>query len=116
VKSSVIVVSHLGDHIEDSLGSLAPYRGRSHVEVILVDNGSADRCGESAAARHPWLRVLRSERNLGFAGGVHLGAEAAAGDVLVLLNDDAAAGEGFVEAHLECLAAHPGAAASAGRR
>jgi GT2 family glycosyltransferase len=115
VKASVVVVAHLGDHLDDSIGSLEPYRGRGDVEVIVVDNGSAEQCGEGAAARHPWLRVLRAQRNLGFAGGVHLGAEAAAGEVLVLLNDDAAAGEGFVEAHLECLAAHPEAAASAGR-
>jgi GT2 family glycosyltransferase len=35
--------------------------------------------------------------------------------VLILLNDDAAAQEGFVEAHLEVLSANPAAAVSAGR-
>jgi GT2 family glycosyltransferase len=116
MKASVIVASHAGAHLlEDSLGSLASYAESSDVEVVLVDNASSDRSGDAAIARWPWVKVVRSETNLGFAGGVRLGVEAASGDVLVLLNDDAAAGEGFVEAHLDVLASSPGAAASAGR-
>ena len=116
MKASVIVVVHAGaHHLEDSLASLASCAGRGGIEVVLVDNASADHCGEESRRRWPWARVVRSEHNLGFAGGVHLGADAATGDVLVLLNDDAAAGEGLVEAHLETLAANPRAAVSAGR-
>jgi GT2 family glycosyltransferase len=116
MKTSVIVVVHAGaHHLEDSLGSLGSYAEHSDVEVVLVDNASSDRSGDAAIARWPWVKVVRSESNLGFAGGVHLGAEAASGEVLVLLNDDAAVGEGFVEAHLEVLASNPSAAASAGR-
>lgn len=116
MKASVIVVVHAGaHHLGDSLASLAPYSDRSDVEVILVDNASPDGCGDQALSRYPWVRVVSSDTNAGFAGGVHLGADAATGEVLVLLNDDAAAAEGFVEAHLDNLAAHPSAAASAGR-
>lgn len=116
MKASVIVVVHAGaHHLDDSLGSLTRYSHRSDVEVVLVDNGSADGCGDVVERRFPWVRVVRSDTNTGFAGGVHLGAAAATGEVLVLLNDDAAADEGIVEGHLESLAAHPNAAASAGR-
>ena len=115
-RASVIVVAHAGmEHLEDSVVSIEAEGERGLSEVILVDNASPDACGEAASTRWPWLRVVRSERNLGFAGGVNLGAEAATGEVLILLNDDAAADEGFVEAHLETLAAHPAAAATAGR-
>lgn len=116
MKASVIVVVHAGaHHLADSLGSLSAYAERSDVEVVLVDNGSADRCSETAIARWPWVKVVRSESNLGFAGGVHLGADEASGEVLIFLNDDAAAADGFVEAHLDVLASKPDAAASAGR-
>jgi len=112
----VIVVAHAGLlHLEDSIDSLAAGAARGDFEVVLVDNASPDRCGEAAVDRWPWLEVVRSESNLGFAGGVNLGAAAAGGDVLVLLNDDAAAEDGFVEAHLEALGEHQAAAASAGR-
>ena len=115
--ASIIVVAHAGlGHLEDSLGSLADESVRCGAEVILVDNGSADSCGEAAVRRWPWVEVVRTEVNLGFAGGVGLGADAAGGDVLILLNDDAAADEGFVDAHLEVLADHPEAAVSAGER
>jgi GT2 family glycosyltransferase len=116
LKASVIVVAHAGaHHLDDSLESLSSYADSSEVEVVLVDNGSADRCGDAATRRWPSVKSVRSESNLGFAGGVHLGVEAATGEVLVFLNDDAAASEGFVEAHLEALASNPRAAASAGR-
>lgn len=116
MNASVIVVTHAGaDHLDDSLASLVPYADRSDVEVVLVDNASVDGCADGVARHYPWVRVVRSERNLGFAGGVQLGAAAARGDVLVLLNDDAAAEPDFVEAHLECLGSCPDAAASAGR-
>ncbi len=116
MRATVIIISHAGEHhLDDSLGSLSRDADRGAVEVVLVDNGSADRCGEEARRRFRWLRTVRSEHNLGFAGGVHLGAEAASGDVLVLLNDDAAAENGLVEAHLEALASNQKAAVSAGR-
>jgi len=116
VKASVIVIVHAGaHHLDDSLGSLSGDGERGAYEIVLVDNGSADRCGDEALRRFPWVRTVRSEHNLGFAGGVHLGAEVASGDVLVLLNDDAAAEEGLVEAHLEVLASNQKAAVSAGR-
>lgn len=116
MKASVIVVVHAGaHHLADSLESLARYSNRTDIEVILVDNASPDICGDEAERRYPWVRVVRSEINAGFSGGVHLGADAATGEVLVLLNDDAAAAEDFVEAHLDNLSAHPKAAASAGR-
>jgi GT2 family glycosyltransferase len=109
-------VAHAGfEHLEDSLESLASDSQRRDAEVVLVDNGSSDRCGEAAKRRWPWVRVVRSERNLGFAGGVNLGAASAAGDVLVLLNDDAAADEGFIDAHLQTLADHHDVAATGGR-
>jgi GT2 family glycosyltransferase len=116
MKASIIIVVHAGaHHLADSVGSLIDCAERSDIEVLVVDNGSADRCGDEAGRRYPWARVLRSDINLGFAGGVHLGAAEADGDVLVLLNDDAAAQPGFVDAHLEALADHPDAAVSAGR-
>jgi GT2 family glycosyltransferase len=116
MKASVIVVVHAGaKHLDDSLGSLGVYSDRSDIEVVVVDNGSVDRCIEAAQERFPWAKAVRSEENLGFAGGVHLGVSAASGQVFVLLNDDAAAGAGFVETHLDTLDSNPRAAVSAGR-
>jgi GT2 family glycosyltransferase len=111
----VVVTHHGGDRLADSLGSLARSANRSDVELILVANGAPAATAGIAARDYPWARVVRSESNLGFAGGANLGGSAAAGEVLILLNDDAAAADGFVEAHLGVLGRHPEAAASGGR-
>jgi GT2 family glycosyltransferase len=116
VKASVIVVTHAGtERLSDGLASLEGYGNRSDMEIILVDNGAPDDCSATAGRDYPWARVVRSEQNLGFTGGANLGAEAADGEILLLLNDDAAAEPGWVEAHLDVLDANPGAAASGGR-
>ena len=60
-------------------------------ELILLDNGSPEPLSAEALAEHPLLplRLLRSENNLGFAGGNNLAARSARGEYLVLLNADA---------------------------
>ncbi|MFN8162850.1 MAG: glycosyltransferase family 2 protein [Solirubrobacterales bacterium] len=67
-------------------------------ELIVVDNDSDDGTAEEAAALAPAARVLRTGRNIGFAAGCNAGAEAAGGDLLVILNPDAAPLPGFGEA------------------
>ena len=62
-------------------------------ETIVVDNASTDGSPERLERDYPWVRLIRAASNLGYAGANNLGASAALGDVIVLLNPDA-----FVEA------------------
>jgi len=57
-------------------------------ELIVVDNGSQRDEAAELRRRYPMLTVLRSPRNLGFAGGNNLGIRAARGRYLLLLNND----------------------------
>ncbi len=57
-------------------------------EVIVVNNG-ADAPTQAAIGRLPAIvRVVRSEQNVGFAGGNNLGVRESTGSVVALLNDD----------------------------
>jgi GT2 family glycosyltransferase len=67
-------------------------------ELVVVDNGSADGTPEAVASLVPAARIVRSGRNAGFAGGCNAGAAVANGDLLVILNPDAAPLPGFGEA------------------
>ncbi len=70
---------------------------------MLVDNGSA---GEEASrvGRSLGVRVVRSDANVGFAGGVELGLAQARGDLVGLINDDAVAGPNWLGAAARVLA------------
>ena len=57
-------------------------------EVIVVDNGSANNEAETIASRYANVKCIRSERNLGFAGGNNLGIRHAQGKYLFLVNND----------------------------
>lgn len=59
-------------------------------ELIVVDNGSVDGSAELVREIAPAARLLQSDHNAGFAAACNGGARMAAGDLLVILNPDAA--------------------------
>lgn len=86
--SSAVVVSYRpGTWLGPCLASVAG----QFDEVVLMDNGS-EGAEASTVGRKMGARVFRSEVNRGFAPAVNVGASAARGDILALLNDDAVAG------------------------
>jgi GT2 family glycosyltransferase len=69
------------------------------LEVILVDNGSQDGSARAAAARWgPRLAVIENAGNEGFARGNNQALQVARGEWVFLLNNDAVADPGAVEA------------------
>lgn len=79
------------------------------LELVVVDNGSAD--GSVEALREGFaadpVTVIEAGENLGFARGVNLGARAAAGSWLLLLNPDTVTLPGSLDALLVFARAHP---------
>ncbi|MEG1759212.1 MAG: glycosyltransferase family 2 protein [Alistipes sp.] len=57
-------------------------------ELIVVDNGSRENEAAVLRQKYPEITVLRSDRNLGFAGGNNLGLRVARGEYVFLLNND----------------------------
>src|SRR6266705_1449655 len=58
------------------------------IEAIVVDNASSDGSGERISQSFPWVQVVRSEENRGYAGGCNLGMLHARGAYFLLLNND----------------------------
>ena len=58
------------------------------IEVIVVDNASTQDEATELERRYPQVIVIRSDKNLGFAGGNNLGIQAAKGKYLFFINND----------------------------
>lgn len=57
-------------------------------ECILVDNGSVDSSLATDVKAYPKVKFLRSEENLGFAGGNNIGLDLCEGEYIFLVNND----------------------------
>lgn len=95
--SVLIVAWNSREELGRTLPALLPEL-REGDELIVVDNDSDDGTAEAVLAQAPAAKIVRMGRNAGFAGGCNAGAEEANGDLLVILNPDAAPLPGFGEA------------------
>ena len=77
------------------------------VEMVLVDNASQDGTADFVAEHYPWVKLVRSAANTGFAVGCNLGMEAASGDYFLMFNPDAFAKAEALEAMMDFLKKHP---------
>jgi GT2 family glycosyltransferase len=116
VISAVLPCFNVGDHALAAATALAalPRPAGSALEIIVVDDASTD---DSAARLDGALaapaRLLRAPRNLGRGGAINLGAAAARGEALLILDADCLpASDALLLAHAAAL--EQGADASVG--
>ena len=108
MQASIIIPLWNGaDVIADCLDAVYAHANDRLGEVICVDNASPDGAADLVADRYPQVRLLHQPVNLGFAGGVNVGLEAAQGDVFVLLNQDCLVQPGWLVALHRALEEHP---------
>lgn len=109
MKASILIPIWDGSNVlPDCLAAIEANAGGHLLETICVDNASQDGSADLVAERYGWVRLLRQPVNLGFAGGVNAGADAARGDVLVLLNQDCIVHPGWLDALVGALEQDPG--------
>jgi GT2 family glycosyltransferase len=83
---SVVVLNHNG--LAMTRACIASLRAQTYrpLEIVLVDNGSADSERELLAQEYPEALLL--PHNLGFTGGVNWGVSRATGEYIALVNND----------------------------
>jgi GT2 family glycosyltransferase len=82
------------------------------MQIIIVDNGSGDGSADRFGRECPGTTLIRSSRNLGFAGGNNLGIRRALNDgsrCILLLNNDTIVDPETVETLMTTIRAEPGA-------
>ena len=114
---AIVVPNYNGAaHLEACFGSLeALDYPADRLELLLVDNASADGSLALLARRFPRVRVLRNRANLGFAAACNQGARAAGAPVVAFLNNDARVDRAWGRALVAPLLAHPTVAAVGAR-
>ncbi len=114
---SIIIVNwNTRELLADCLTSLERANraeGPLWVETFVVDNASTDDSAAMVRERFPWVRLIESRANLGFARGNNAALREARGDTLLLLNPDTViVGDALRRLHA-CLADLPSLAAVA---
>jgi GT2 family glycosyltransferase len=86
---SIITVNYNHSHVTDEfLDAFYKTNDYPNFEIIVVDNASKLNPVPAWKIKYPQVQFLRSEVNLGFAGGNNLGINRAKGDLFFLVNND----------------------------
>lgn len=78
-------------------------------EIIFVDNNSADESVSFVSENYDVgkIKIVRSEMNLGFAGGNNLGYKLCSGEYVVLLNNDTVTDKDWLKNLIDCIESEP---------
>ncbi|PWS33753.1 glycosyltransferase family 2 protein [Pedobacter paludis] len=91
----------------DFLKSVKSSNSKHPLEVVFVDNGSLVEHEMEYKQIYPELVYIRSDKNLGFAGGNNLGIHAAKGKYLLLLNNDTEITTNLIDVLVDEMEANP---------
>jgi GT2 family glycosyltransferase len=112
---SILIVTYNSARLVGTLLTvLKPELQSLAAEVVIVDNASADGTAQTIARDHPWVTLVASNTNLGFAAGNNLAATRARGRYLLLLNPDASPSPGSLARGITLMDQHPDAGLGGG--
>ena len=83
---SIITINYNGLNDTCALIESIPFNDK--MEVIVVDNASTNDEVSMINQRFPYVKTIKSDKNLGFAGGNNLGIKIAKGKYLYIINND----------------------------
>lgn len=90
---SVVVISYnTREKLLKCLSHIEP-----DIEIIVVDNNSADGSADAVAQIFPKVKLIRNLQNAGFGAANNLGSTQATGDLIFYLNSDAYVAPGTIQ-------------------
>jgi len=105
--STIIVNWNTRELLANCLNALGGLPAELRSEVIVVDNASTDGSTEMVSQQFPWVRLIPSNRNLGFGAANNLALQQARGQYVLLLNPDTEVRPGAIETLVQFLDDHP---------
>ncbi len=105
---SIITVNFNQPEVTEALlNSIALTNSYPNIEIIVVDNGSKINHIPEWETKYTKAKFIRSEKNLGFAGGNNLGIHCAKGEYIFFVNNDTEFTNGLVQKLVDVLDALP---------
>ena len=107
IEISIITINYNG--LNDTCALIETIPNYDKLEVIVVDNASQNQEEETntISQNYPYVKIIKSEKNLGFAGGNNLGIKVAQGKYLFFINNDTIFKEFNVQALIDRLESSP---------
>ena len=102
-KVTVVIPNYNGMRFLDECLSSLEKQTYREFETLVIDNASADESAEYIRKNFPWVRVVVTKKNLGFAGGVNLGIYLSKTPYVLLLNNDTRSFPGMIGALVETM-------------
>ncbi len=105
--SVVVVAWNAKSYLELCLESLEKAPPQRSMEILVVDNASTDGTAEMVETRFPWVKLIRSAENLGFAKGNNVAIRRCQGRYIALVNPDVIVFPGCLDALADFLDQNP---------
>jgi GT2 family glycosyltransferase len=113
-KTAVVILNWNGKHfLGRFLPGVAEHSLSDETDVVVADNGSGDGSLEWVEKNQPRVKIIRLDRNYGFAEGYNRALSLLDHDFFVLLNSDVEVTPGWLEPLLKVMDEKPEVAACA---
>jgi hypothetical protein len=97
-KVSVVIVNwNTRDMLRDCLESVFAQTQLIPIQVIVIDNGSADDSCAMVREQFTQVELIENSSNMGFAKAMNQGVEASSGEYVLMLNSDTLIRDGAIE-------------------
>ncbi len=94
--SIVILTCNSQKYVQACLDSIFR-RGTRDMEVVVVDNASADKTLDIIKEHYPQVKLIENQENLGASKARNQGIECSSGDWVLALDSDVVLEDGFIE-------------------
>jgi GT2 family glycosyltransferase len=97
MKVSIIIVNWNGKHYLDTCLSSILNQTIRDFEIIMVDNASTDGSVDYLKEKYPFIKIIQTNQNLGFAKGCNVGIRESKADYIVALSNDTKVEKNWLE-------------------
>ena len=107
-KVAIVILSWNGiSYLKKFLGVAVTNSSSPGTEIFVADNGSTDGSAEWVENNFPTVKLIRLDKNYGFAGGYNLALQKISAEYFILLNSDIEVTPGWTDPLVSFMDEHP---------